>query len=371
MTVNPLTPKVLSDSEANPSTILAKESFGWGGYWSLNHKMLVGYGIAFTITITGTASSFFLTNRAEHQAQDIHAEAIEDMQNVNHLQGSLLEFLTHKRSLLEHTATEVITLEFQEEFAHFAEDYQEFKENWQNFRQSDEFEGTEATENTTETEAEIATSIVKDHELAVKNYMRQMDRLLEQVDPSNLQPNQISLIQTSLAKLDRSAFIKKLESFIRKTSALADATEEEHMEALEVLQQASIRKRQFILTSIVLSGAIGLLVIWVVSRILLRPLQNMTEIAQQSIQEANFDLQVPVTSQDEAGILAQTFNAYMQFVNQLLVQHQTTNLQLQATLKELHFILHQGEALEIDLEHLIPANSYGIKLKINGYYDAL
>ncbi|NEP24402.1 MAG: hypothetical protein F6K49_21180 [Moorea sp. SIO3I6] len=36
-----------------------------------------------------------------------------------------------------------------------------------------------------------------------------------------------------------------------------------------------------------------------------------------------------------------------------------------------YFSLHQGEALEIDLEQFIPANASDVKLKINGYYQVL
>lgn len=36
-----------------------------------------------------------------------------------------------------------------------------------------------------------------------------------------------------------------------------------------------------------------------------------------------------------------------------------------------YYLLHQGESLDIDLENLIPANAYNIKLKINGYFEIL
>ncbi|MBE9115969.1 HAMP domain-containing histidine kinase [Lusitaniella coriacea LEGE 07157] len=325
--------------------------------------MLVGYGVAFAVIVTGIASGFLIAKHAEDKAQEIHAEAIEDMQNVSQMQGSLVKFLIRKKSLLEKPTTEVATLEFQKEFAHFIEDYQQFKEDWQDFRDSDEFEETKATEDTTETEAEIATAILQDHEVAVKNYMQQMDLFLEQLDPSLLKPEQISVIQTSLEKSDRSSFIKELDSFIGKTSALADATKEEHREAVAVLQQASIRKMEIMLSSMILSGAIGLLVIWAMSRILLRPLQYMTKIAQQSIQDSNFDLKVPVTSQDEAGILAETFNTYIQFVNQLLVQHKTTNQKLQTTLEKLQRT--QGQMLQNEKMSSLGQMVAGVAHEIN------
>ena len=72
------------------------------------------------------------------------------------------------------------------------------------------------------------------------------------------------------------------------------------------------------------------------SRILLHPLQEMTETTQKSIENADFDLYVRATSQDELEKLARTFNTYMQFVKQLLLQRETANQNLQETLNELN-----------------------------------
>ena len=318
--------------------------------WSLGQKIIAGYSLAFAVTITGVTTGFALSKHAQHKAHAIHMEAIEDVENVGDLQGSLVELLVRQESILNRleNSTEVSNAELKQKLAQFKEAYKEFKTNWQSLTTSDEFGAVKenhrhrhkAVENLpepTETEAEIAASISEGYEASINDYIQQVDLLLRQVEPSAVQPEQIPQIQAGFAKLNRSVFITiKLESFIEKIAALADATSEEHRSAMALMKQASVKQVNIMLGSILLSGIGGVLVMSIISRLLLRPLEDMTQITRQSIREENFDLQVPVVSHDEAGILAENFNAHMQFVKQLLKQHQFTNLQLQATLDRLH-----------------------------------
>lgn len=54
----------------------------------------------------------------------------------------------------------------------------------------------------------------------------------------------------------------------------------------------------------------------------------MTQIAQRSTKESNFDLQAPVSSNDEIGSLASSFNQLIDSVKQLVGQQQIANQQL-------------------------------------------
>ncbi|MGL5062675.1 MAG: ATP-binding protein, partial [Microcoleus sp.] len=66
-----------------------------------------------------------------------------------------------------------------------------------------------------------------------------------------------------------------------------------------------------------------------------KPLQTVTTIAQRVTQDANFDLQVPVTTTDETGTLAMALNDLIQRVKLLLNEKQQRSEELQQTLKQL------------------------------------
>jgi two-component system, NtrC family, sensor kinase len=82
--------------------------------------------------------------------------------------------------------------------------------------------------------------------------------------------------------------------------------------------------RLFLLGSSIVA-AIGFLI----ARTITRHLKVVTQVAQQVTQESNFDLQAPVTTQDEVGILAISFNQLIQQVKQLLAEQYEANQKLE------------------------------------------
>ena len=347
----------------------------WFNHLSLGRKMLAGYGVAFTVTIAGITTGFALSEQAEEKALAIQAEAIEDVENVAKLQDSVLRVVFHSQSILNQLdASEEASVEqFQVALANFVEEVRTFQRSWEDFRESDEFaegEGeAEADElaGVTENEAAIAADILQAHEASVHDYLQQVDQLFRQGDLSVLTPEQISTAQITLMDLKQSDFIRELGRFLEKTTALAAATEEEQLEATAVLRQASVTQRRLTVGSIVLSGMMGLLLMRMLSRAILRPLREITQVTQKSAQTANFDLQVSVKSRDEVGVLGQNFNVYMQFVRQLLAQQKTTNQELQTALEDLHRTqaqMVQGEKMS-SLGQLVAGVAHEINNPVN------
>ncbi|MCC5668671.1 HAMP domain-containing protein [Nostoc sp. CHAB 5784] len=60
-----------------------------------------------------------------------------------------------------------------------------------------------------------------------------------------------------------------------------------------------------------------------------RPIQAVTHVAQQVTEESNFDLQAPVTTNDEVGILANSLNRLILEVQQLITVQNDANEQLE------------------------------------------
>ncbi|MBD2680707.1 MULTISPECIES: sensor histidine kinase [Nostoc] len=73
-----------------------------------------------------------------------------------------------------------------------------------------------------------------------------------------------------------------------------------------------------------------------ISSSIAKPLQLVTEVAQQVTQDSNFDLQAPVSTKDETGILATAFNNLIERVKTLLTEKEQRSTELQEALTELH-----------------------------------
>ena len=99
---------------------------------------------------------------------------------------------------------------------------------------------------------------------------------------------------------------------------IIDRAQEQEDAAREALLQAQALRVQIIVGSMILSIVIAALLASYTSRAIAKPLAAVTKIAQRATQESNFQLQVPVTSSDEVGVLATSLNQLIQKVNHLL-----------------------------------------------------
>jgi len=86
----------------------------------------------------------------------------------------------------------------------------------------------------------------------------------------------------------------------------------------EALLRSQTLRVQIIFGSMALSIVVAALLAGFTSRAIAKPLAAVTKIAQRVTQESNFQLQVPVTSTDEVGVLAASLNQLIQKVNHLL-----------------------------------------------------
>ncbi|WGV26592.1 sensor histidine kinase [Halotia branconii] len=78
-----------------------------------------------------------------------------------------------------------------------------------------------------------------------------------------------------------------------------------------------------------LGSSIVAVIGFLIAQTITRHLQAVTKVAQRVTQESNFDLQAPVTTQDEVGILAISFNQLIQQVKQLLAEQYQVNQKLE------------------------------------------
>jgi signal transduction histidine kinase len=82
---------------------------------------------------------------------------------------------------------------------------------------------------------------------------------------------------------------------------------------------------RIIATSISLSVILAIFLAIYTSRAIAQPLQSTTQVAQRVTQEKNFDLQAPVTTDDEVGALTASLNLLVLQVKQLLEEQKASN----------------------------------------------
>ncbi|MEM9244410.1 MAG: HAMP domain-containing protein, partial [Cyanobacteria bacterium P01_F01_bin.153] len=326
----------------------SKVSQGWFKPWkirpmgrSLSTKMMAVYGVALGISFTGVGVGFSWARHIESKAQGAQLEVIEDLEDVHHVQSRVDRLLIHHLAIsnwLRSPSEEskgflLMTL------SDLRQDFIEFQTQWNTLLTSDEFGEEEEDESVqgfvpTEDEARIAARLSKDYQPLVEGYLQEVSGFFEELDKNLLEPDTSYLIE-SLSKLNQAPLLVRIDSFTDTVSALIDATEEEQEEANELYVSASRIQLGIIYGSAGVSGLLGFALIFWITRSLMRPLKEMTNLTKKSVEAGDFNVKIPVSSTDEVGVLGEAFNAYTIFTSQLLQEKTNNNAVLNSTLAEL------------------------------------
>ncbi|NDJ23074.1 HAMP domain-containing protein [Nostoc sp. B(2019)] len=106
-----------------------------------------------------------------------------------------------------------------------------------------------------------------------------------------------------------------------------------------------------------LGSTIVAIVGFLIARAITRHLQAVTKVAQRVTQDSNFEIQAPVTTEDEVGILAISLNQLIQQVKRLLAEQYEANQNLETYSKTLEQqVQERTQALRqknIDLKHTL------------------
>ena len=160
--------------------------------------------------------------------------------------------------------------------------------------------------------------LLRKYNVVVVDFTQSTQKFLNEIQPLTESPNQAEEAQRLLMQfVDSEKFIK----FIK----FPDQLRNHYQKVLKYKEEAEIAEKKAetianrtILFSLILSIATGVILAEYTSRGIANPIQDFTSIVRKLTKESNFDLQVSVTSDDEIGSLAISFNQLIRNMNQLL-----------------------------------------------------
>ncbi len=148
----------------------------------------------------------------------------------------------------------------------------------------------------------------------VESYFQQVQKLLAAAKLSALNPKQQQALGQNLNNFVAGETALKLKQFSEDSAQLAANFREKADEALRTYENAEKLGTLILVCSLLISGAIAAILAAYTSGAIARSLEATTLIAQRVTEESNFDLQVPVTTSDEVGMLAIALNELIQRV---------------------------------------------------------
>lgn len=326
----------------------------WLGRFQVGQKIGLGYTVALSIAILGTATGFVVGDHYQRQAMELKDDAREEIELVNQLRIVALTVEQHQHHLIY--VIEQPDL-LRKEYAHLVEHLARFQTVWAEFKSLQGAAMDNLVVDPVE-ELETVQRFIQANQKIPERYLQEFDRLLKQINLENLQPKRIPVVQQQLIDFDRQTINADLTHFSHQLSQLTQRGNAEYQEAEAQLEKAHTLRLQIIIISTLLSIAISALSAYFISRLITEPLQAVTTVAQQATQEANFDLQALVNTQDELGVLANSFNQLTQRVKQLLNAEAEANAQLETYSQTLEKqVQKRTQELSETLEHLKTAQA--------------
>lgn len=272
----------------------------------IRQKIGCGYALVIGIAILGAVAGRGVESYHKQQVREKLAIDREKVEILTNLNNTVQEVRIHQQELASLTAKPEIfdreRLEFLTRVAQMS-------------GQLEQLQTLPPTNN---------PEVAKDYELlqqfaevnvkTVESYFQQVQKLLANVKISGLNPQQRQAFGRNLNNFTTGETAFKLEKFSLDSAQLAGNFRDKADEAFRTYEKAEKLGTLILVCSLLISAAIAAMLAAYTSAAIARPLEATTLIAQRVTEESNFDLQVPVTTSDEVGMLATSLNELIQRV---------------------------------------------------------
>ena len=291
----------------------------------IGQKISYGYALAIGIAIFGTAAGQRLGDYFRKQALVQVNVAQQQQQQLQNLQNTVFEARSHAARFPTVLGNNVwLQYEHDRFFRQINQAKILISEIESYARQNPDQLATE--------EADFQAILNKSARII--DYYAQLIKLqLKEAEVWNLQPNSLESAQLHMLRTSSGQEAIVLDNLAQSLTELISAVEIHKQQGAQALEEAEGLRNRIILGSMLISALIAVVLADKTSRAIAQPIETVTNVAQQVARESNFNLQVPVTTQDEIGVLAVSFNQLIQRVSEYTQELKQTQSQLIQTEK--------------------------------------
>ena len=276
---------------------------------SIRQKIGFGYALAIGIAIVGTTAGQIIGEGFyERQARQQYEHAREVEHLLSQLKMAVLEVRFHQQQLIPFMERPML---FKQEHTYLLVQIKTAKDLFADLKT---FVG-KSDQSTLETSD--LEQFLRTYDGTVDIYIKNLEVVLKRMAPTYLQPAAIPAAQQSLSAFttDSQAALE-FNSLSDNLTDLATTAHQAEANAEAAVKRAQMLREQITVGSLLLSIAIATALALYTSRIIARPIEAATKVAQRVIEESNFELKAPVTTEDEVGLLTTSLNQLIQWASE-------------------------------------------------------
>ncbi|MBE9185827.1 HAMP domain-containing protein [Microcoleus sp. LEGE 07076] len=291
----------------------------------IGQKISYGYALAIGIAILGTGAGLKAGDYFRKQALVQVNVAVQRQQLLQNLQNTVSEARSHA-ARLPVVLGDTVWLQY--EYNRFVQQINQAKSLISEIQL---FAGKHPDALATE-EAELH-SILNRYAIVIDYYAETIKLQLKEAEIWNFPGNKIEAAQLQMLRNSSGEEAILLDNLAQSLTELISTVEIHKQQGTEAFEQAEGLRNRIIIGSMLISALIAVLLADKTRRAIAQPLETVTNVAQQVARESNFNLQVPVTTDDEIGVLAASFNQLIQRVSEYTQELKQTQSQLIQTEK--------------------------------------
>ncbi len=272
----------------------------------IRQKIGCGYALVIGIAILGAVAGRGVESYHKQQVREKLAIDREKAEILTNLNNTVQEVRIHQQELASLTAKPQIFDRERSEFLTRVAQMSGILEQLQTLPPTNNPEVAK--------DYQLLQQFAEANGKTVESYFQQVQKLLANAKISGLNPKQRQAFARNLNNFATGETALQLEQFSQDSAQLAGNFREKADEAFRTYEKAEQLGSLILVCSLLISAAIAAMLAAYTSAAIARPLEATTLIAQRVTEESNFDLQVPVTTSDEVGMLATSLNELIQRV---------------------------------------------------------
>ncbi|WP_449416594.1 ATP-binding protein [Phormidium nigroviride] len=326
---------------------------------SIAKKINYGYSLAIGVAVLGTTAGMSVGDYYQRQAFQALNFADEQQHLLKDLEYSVQSVQSHPKRLISVLGDSIW---FEYETAKFLRDVEGVNKIIAELESFGKENSRGLAVNSTELK-----ELLNGYKTTTDSYAQLIKSFWQQIAPSSLKLEEVKDAQQQVLDLIRGDKAVKIDvKFERLSESLSLTTQiakAEQQQAYINFNIAEQLRLQIIVVSMLVSVATAIFLAICTSRAIAIPLQAVTSIAKNITQQANFNLQAPVTTEDEVGTLAKSINQLVKWVaeytDELELARQTLEERVQERTEELTEALHKLKHTQTQLIQTEKMSSLG------------